>query len=133
MTARFADAIGLATLAALSLLPLPVVGFSVATGSVWLIGFLALAALGIVAWRSERWPATPGAALRLAALSAAAASVVLVLIVVVQSLRRPDLDPVDAALSGGAALALALALCPGLSAIAVAGAVRNGVALHRRR
>lgn len=119
------DLIGLALLAGLTALPLLFVGDLQASAVVWLVGYLALASLGLFAWASERWPAQPSAALKLAAAAAAAGVAVFAVAAAVAMWRWPDLGFVDAGLKTGPALALAFALCPCLTCIALAGAVRN--------
>lgn len=117
---------GLALLTLLTAAPLAALAARpFAVWPIWGIGTLMLAALGVFAWRSERWPPDVAGALKLAAWTVLAALAVLALTAAVVIWRQPGLGVIEAGLRGGPALALALALCPGLTWIAVAGALRN--------
>jgi hypothetical protein len=122
-----ADAAGLAVLAGLSVLPLTLVQDLPAALLVWLVGYGALAGLALFAWRSERWPAHAGGALRLAAAAVASGAAVFGLSALVVMAFGVPAGFVDAGLRGGVGLALAIALCPCLAGIALAGAVRNAL------
>ena len=129
MPSTRSDLAGLALLGLLTALPLPwLLDRGPAVWPVWAVGYAALAALSVFAWRSERWPASAAAALKLAAAAAGAGLLVFTLAALVLRWRHPELGFVAAGLRGGPALALALALCPGLVLIALTGAVRNHLA-----
>ena len=121
---------GLAVLALMSTAPLFFVDALAQAALVWLVGFGALAALAVFAWRSERWPASPAGALRLAAMSVAAGALVFSIGAAVVLMSGATVGFWQAGLRGGPGLALAIALCPCLTAIALAGGVHN--ALRRR-
>lgn len=122
-----ADLGGLIVLALMSASPALWLPIDAPTVTVWAVGFLALASLSIFAWRSERWPVGARGALKLAGLAAAAGTGVFVLTILVVGWWRPELNWWQAGLAGGPALALAIALCPCLTSIALAGSVRNAI------
>lgn len=121
------DLAGLVALALLSAPPLAFVKERSSAAAVWITGFVALAALAVFAWRSERWPLTPAGALKLAAATAGAGVAVFSATAAVVMLAGAEAGFIASGLRGGPGLALAIALCPFLTAIALAGAVRNAV------
>ena len=125
-----ANVAGLTTLALLTSLPIPWVASTGPAVTIWVVGYVALASLAVFAWRSERWPPGHRAALKLAGAAALAGTLAFSLSALVVSLRHPDLGFLRAGLAAGPGLALAIALCPCLTSIALAGAVHNAIAKH---
>lgn len=99
----------------------------------WNISYLAMlvifsvfAIAALFLWHSERWPITINECLKLAAVTTAIGAGFFVIDLVLGSMFHPDLPPLEAATHAGGMFGFyfTLMICPGITVVALAGAVR---------
>ena len=122
-----ADAIGLVALAGLTFLARVVVGEGNIADSTWIYIYLGLAVLSLCLWHSEKWPRTPSSCLAFSVGTLVLGSFFFGIDVILGHLFRPDLPLLEAGKQAGGPFGFfaTLVVCPGLTAVALAGTARS--------